>query len=80
MTIEPRQVEAGAIARWSAQALHLIAVHGASLTRMSGSGATCFALFGDCYEAESAGKILLAAEPLWWCAAGSLVAAQKLSG
>jgi len=25
MTIEPRQVEAGAIARWSAQALHLIA-------------------------------------------------------
>jgi 4-diphosphocytidyl-2-C-methyl-D-erythritol kinase len=58
----------------------LATLPGALLARMSGSGATCFALFGDCYEAESAGKIFLAAEPLWWCAAGSLVAAQKLSG
>jgi 4-diphosphocytidyl-2-C-methyl-D-erythritol kinase len=57
----------------------LATLPGALLARMSGSGATCFALFGDCCEAESAGRILVAAEPLWWCAAGSLVAPQNLS-
>jgi 4-diphosphocytidyl-2-C-methyl-D-erythritol kinase len=54
----------------------LATLPGALLARMSGSGATCFALFGDCYEAEIARRILVAAEPLWWCAAGSLVATQ----
>jgi 4-diphosphocytidyl-2-C-methyl-D-erythritol kinase len=55
---------------------HLATLPGALLARMSGSGATCFALFGDRYEAERARRVLVAAEPLWWCAAGSLVATQ----
>jgi 4-diphosphocytidyl-2-C-methyl-D-erythritol kinase len=41
---------------------------------MSGSGATCFALFADRATAERAGALLAAAKPGWWHAAGSLVA------
>ena len=55
------------------------ALPGALLARMSGSGATCFALFGNRGEAESARKTLTAAEPDWWCAAGGFVAADELS-
>jgi 4-diphosphocytidyl-2-C-methyl-D-erythritol kinase len=55
------------------------ALPGALLARMSGSGATCFALFGNRCEAESARKTLTAAEPGWWCAAGGFVAADELS-
>lgn len=47
---------------------------GALIARMSGSGATCFALFADRTLAEAARTRLAAAEPLWWCAAGALVA------
>jgi 4-diphosphocytidyl-2-C-methyl-D-erythritol kinase len=47
---------------------------GALLARMSGSGATCFALFGDRAAAEQARAALAAAKPRWWCAAGGLVA------
>jgi 4-diphosphocytidyl-2-C-methyl-D-erythritol kinase len=47
---------------------------GALLARMSGSGATCFALFPDRGAAEEARAALAAAEPQWWCAAGGLVA------
>jgi 4-diphosphocytidyl-2-C-methyl-D-erythritol kinase len=56
------------------------ALPGALLARMSGTGATCFALFGDRGAAESAGAALAAAEPLWWCAAGGFVAENELSG
>jgi len=52
---------------------------GALIARMSGSGATCFALFCDRTTAERAGAMLAAAEPLWWCAAGALVAGDGLS-
>jgi 4-diphosphocytidyl-2-C-methyl-D-erythritol kinase len=52
---------------------------GALLARMSGSGATCFALFPDRAAAERACTTLAAAEPSWWCAAGSLVAAGDVS-
>jgi 4-diphosphocytidyl-2-C-methyl-D-erythritol kinase len=52
---------------------------GALLARMSGSGATCFALFGDRGAAEQARAALAAAEPLWWCAAGGFVAGAELS-
>ena len=45
---------------------------GALLTRMSGSGATCFALFADRAAALGAGNILAATEPGWWSAAGRL--------
>jgi 4-diphosphocytidyl-2-C-methyl-D-erythritol kinase len=47
---------------------------GALLARMSGSGATCFALFGDRDAAEQARAALAAAKPQWWCAVGGLVA------
>ncbi len=48
---------------------------GALVVRMSGSGATCFALFADRAAAERARTALAAAEPRWWCAAGGFVAA-----
>jgi 4-diphosphocytidyl-2-C-methyl-D-erythritol kinase len=57
----------------------LATLPGAMLARMSGSGATCFALFGDRREAERAREMLAAAEPLWWCAAGGFVAVDELS-
>jgi 4-diphosphocytidyl-2-C-methyl-D-erythritol kinase len=48
---------------------------GALLARMSGSGATCFALFADRATAFAAGRSLTAAEPHWWTAAGALLSA-----
>jgi len=57
----------------------LHALPGALLARMSGSGATCFALFRDRGAAERAREALAAAEPRWWCAAGGFVAAEELS-
>jgi 4-diphosphocytidyl-2-C-methyl-D-erythritol kinase len=48
-------------------------VDGALLARMSGSGASCFALFADGAAAEAARARLVAAQPEWWCAAGSLI-------
>ncbi|WP_232628572.1 4-(cytidine 5'-diphospho)-2-C-methyl-D-erythritol kinase [Methylobacterium sp. Leaf118] len=39
---------------------------GCRLARMSGSGATVFALFGDDGQAEAAARVLRAARPGWW--------------
>jgi 4-diphosphocytidyl-2-C-methyl-D-erythritol kinase len=39
---------------------------GAALARMSGSGATCFALFGSVSQAERAAASIAAAEPSWY--------------
>jgi len=39
---------------------------GARLARMSGSGATCFALFDDRHAAARAARTLAAAHPDWW--------------
>jgi 4-diphosphocytidyl-2-C-methyl-D-erythritol kinase len=47
---------------------------GCLLARMSGSGATCFALFVNRAAAEEACTVLAAAEPRWWCAASGFVA------
>ena len=57
----------------------LAALPGALLVRMSGSGASCFALFADLARARAAQQRLAAAVPQWWCAAGRLVAAPALS-
>jgi 4-diphosphocytidyl-2-C-methyl-D-erythritol kinase len=57
----------------------LCALPGALLARMSGSGATCFALFHDRRAAERAREALAANEPRWWCAAGAFIAAEELS-
>lgn len=44
----------------------LSAAPGCRLARMSGSGATCFALFPDCRAAQRARKAILRAHPAWW--------------
>jgi 4-diphosphocytidyl-2-C-methyl-D-erythritol kinase len=51
----------------------------ALIARMSGSGATCFALFPDRGAAEEAHRALAAAEPEWWCAAGGLIAGKAFA-
>ncbi|WP_407159238.1 4-(cytidine 5'-diphospho)-2-C-methyl-D-erythritol kinase [Bradyrhizobium sp. STM 3557] len=45
---------------------------GALLARMSGSGATCFAIFGSDAEAQAAGRQIAADHPEWWVHAGTL--------
>jgi 4-diphosphocytidyl-2-C-methyl-D-erythritol kinase len=50
-------------------------LRGALLARMSGSGATCFALFSERSAALRARSELAALAPRWWSAAGSLIAA-----
>lgn len=42
------------------------------LVRMSGSGATCFALFEDEAAAEGAGKLIAQGHPNWWVLADRL--------
>lgn len=44
----------------------LSALPGCRLARMSGSGATCFALFDDCHASAAAGKLLAYGRPDWW--------------
>jgi 4-diphosphocytidyl-2-C-methyl-D-erythritol kinase len=58
----------------------LEALPGALLARMSGSGASCFALFADRAAAARSARTLAAAMPGWWCAAGSLSAAAVAVG
>ena len=50
----------------------LATLPGALLARMSGSGATCFALFATSGSAEAAATALRQAHPDWWVAAASL--------
>ncbi len=45
---------------------------GARLARMSGSGATCFALFAAAGDAQAAAKKISAERPTWWVHAGEL--------
>ncbi|MGE7470617.1 4-(cytidine 5'-diphospho)-2-C-methyl-D-erythritol kinase [Bosea sp. NPDC003192] len=44
----------------------LSALPGCRLARMSGSGATCFALFDDCRASAAAAKLLAHGRPDWW--------------
>ncbi len=46
---------------------HLTAGEGVTLARMSGSGATCFALFDHHDARNAAARAIAAAEPDWWC-------------
>lgn len=48
------------------------AAPGCRLARMSGSGATCFALFADCRAAGRAGRAIRRAHPGWWVKAAML--------
>ncbi|HKM87152.1 MAG TPA: 4-(cytidine 5'-diphospho)-2-C-methyl-D-erythritol kinase [Xanthobacteraceae bacterium] len=45
---------------------------GCRLARMSGSGATCFALFAAVAAAREAAKVLRGKHPQWWVRAGTL--------
>jgi 4-diphosphocytidyl-2-C-methyl-D-erythritol kinase len=45
---------------------------GARLARMSGSGATCFAIFNDDTDAQRAAQAIQLKHPLWWVHAGAL--------
>lgn len=62
-----------ALAPMIAQARSAIAASpGCRLARMSGSGATCFGLFGSREKAQAAATALSAAHPDWWVAATTL--------
>ena len=50
----------------------LNATNGAWLARMSGSGATCFAIYENTAEAERASQKIKVDHPLWWVHAGVL--------
>jgi len=50
----------------------LASAEGALLSRMSGSGATCFALFATAREARAAAAAIRAEQPDWWVAEGGL--------
>ena len=52
---------------------------GCGLARMSGSGATCFALFEDAEKAKAAGIKIRASNPDWWMAGGYLGNRQSYS-
>jgi 4-diphosphocytidyl-2-C-methyl-D-erythritol kinase len=45
---------------------------GVLLSRMSGSGATCFAIFADAAKAQAAAEQLRRDHPVWWVHAGVL--------
>ena len=45
---------------------------GADVARMSGSGATCFALFPDLATAQAAAAAVSATQPRWWVRAATL--------
>jgi 4-diphosphocytidyl-2-C-methyl-D-erythritol kinase len=69
---EPNDLEAPAIALQPVVAEVLSRLHatpGALLARMSGSGATCFALYATPEMAAAAGRELAASYPGWWSCA-----------
>ena len=67
------QAPAVALAPTIGEALSVTAaLPGARLTRMSGSGATVFALFDTIAAAGAAGEALSAVQPGWWIRATSL--------
>jgi len=50
----------------------LSATNGAWLARMSGSGATCFAIYENTAEAQRAAQKIMLDHPAWWVHAGVL--------
>jgi 4-diphosphocytidyl-2-C-methyl-D-erythritol kinase len=46
--------------------LDLLRAHGALYAQMSGSGATCFAIFKDQQSADAAASQILAKNPNWF--------------
>ncbi len=60
------QPSAESLAPEITEALAQLSASGADLARMSGSGATCFALYPDRHAAARAARALKAARPGWW--------------
>ena len=48
------------------EVLDALSSNGAALSRMSGSGATCFGIFENAAEARKASDVLAAQRPKWW--------------
>jgi 4-diphosphocytidyl-2-C-methyl-D-erythritol kinase len=72
---QPNDLEAAAIAIAPVIADALAALRalpGCRLVRMSGSGATCFALFASTRAATAGAAMLRAAQPHWWVRASTL--------
>jgi len=72
---QPNDLEFSAIALAPdiAEVLHALrGLPGRGLARMSGSGATCFALFASAAKAIEAGNALRAKYPRWWVRATAL--------
>jgi 4-diphosphocytidyl-2-C-methyl-D-erythritol kinase len=72
MRQHPNDLERPAVALQPVIAQVLAALaeqQGCGLARMSGSGATCFGLFGSDREAAAAAQALASARPAWWVAA-----------
>lgn len=51
---------------------NLRASEGARLARMSGSGATCFAIYDGAEQAKAAAQVIARLQPDWWVHAGTL--------
>ncbi|MBS0530230.1 MAG: 4-(cytidine 5'-diphospho)-2-C-methyl-D-erythritol kinase [Proteobacteria bacterium] len=54
------------------EVLKALRATGARLSRMSGSGATCFAIFGHEADARAAAQTIARDHPQWWVHAGTL--------
>ena len=65
----PARLEAPAIGVALAR---IAATNGCLLSRMSGSGATCFGLYSTSVEANAAARTLADAHPEWWVRAAAL--------
>ncbi|WP_300513299.1 4-(cytidine 5'-diphospho)-2-C-methyl-D-erythritol kinase [Aliiroseovarius sp.] len=75
LATQRNDLEVPAIARAPAIAEVMEALHGCdgvTLTRMSGSGATCFGLFPTAQAAAQAAERLRQAQPTWWVQATRL--------
>lgn len=68
------EAPARVIAPVISEVLNLIALQGALLERMSGSGATCFGLFESDDAAHKAARMIQAAQPKWWVTATKIAA------
>ncbi|MEM7291540.1 MAG: 4-(cytidine 5'-diphospho)-2-C-methyl-D-erythritol kinase, partial [Pseudomonadota bacterium] len=63
------QTPANKIAPMIATVLGKLDQAGAIMSRMSGSGATCFGMFENAKLAKEACKAINSAHPEWWCVA-----------
>jgi 4-diphosphocytidyl-2-C-methyl-D-erythritol kinase len=61
------EAPARTIAPGIGEVIDLLAATGPTLARMSGSGATCFALYASEAQRSAAAATVQTAQPGWWC-------------